>query len=69
MPKTDIVVRFTGDETVDELVDTVEAKLNQQYGFLAVAFRQQLMWAHGDDDKLGLIRQFVTLEHYPIDMA
>ncbi|WP_156302061.1 hypothetical protein [Lacticaseibacillus pantheris] len=51
MPKTDIVIKLTGSETVDGLVDTVEAKLNQQYGFLAVAFRQQLMWVHGDDEK------------------
>ncbi|KRL86973.1 hypothetical protein [Lacticaseibacillus pantheris] len=62
MPKTDIVIKLTGSETVDGLVDTVEAKLNQQYGFLAVAFRQQLMWVHGDDEKIDLIRQFVTLE-------
>ncbi|WP_125571533.1 hypothetical protein [Lacticaseibacillus songhuajiangensis] len=61
MAKTDIRVERVG-LSPSALIEKVEAKLQaSDYPFLALAFRQGFTWARTDEEKLDLIKQYVTI--------
>ena len=67
MPQTDIkIVASTKD--LKKLSQLVTTELDKGgYNFLSISFPQQMIFCHTREEKLALIRDFVTLEEPPED--
>ena len=63
MPKTTLTVTSTDSQNIDDLIAAVTQKLDQTgYGFLAIAFAQELAYHQSNADKLALIKEYVTIQ-------
>jgi hypothetical protein len=63
MPKTTLTLTSTDSKNIDDLIVAVMQKLDQtRYGFLAIAFAQELAYHQSDADKLALIKEYVTIQ-------
>lgn len=63
MPKTTLTLTSSDSQNIDDLIAAVMQKLDQTgYGFLAIAFAQELAYHQSDADKLALIKEYVTIQ-------